>query len=50
MIENQLKEKIKKNTNDLIQNHTLFRYGESNRFKNHVSLLEKDSVICNIAE
>ena len=42
MIENQLKEKIKKNTNDLIQNHTLFRYGESNRFKNHVSLLEKD--------
>ena len=42
MIDKELKNKIKKETNDLIQNQILFRYGESNKYKNHVSNLEKD--------
>lgn len=42
MIDKELKNIIKKETNNLIQNQILFRYGESNKYKNHVSNLEKD--------
>ena len=42
MIEPSVKSIIKKDVYDLIQNHSLFRYGQKNKYKNHVSLLERD--------
>ena len=45
MIEPSVKSIIKKDVYDLIQNHSLFRYGQKNKYKNHVSLLEREILL-----